>query len=161
MINKDRISRISKSISLESLHSQPTTGTSILSSTKISLYFLKESNKNNRRKTLLLTPHRTKSVHILLANNQQKESYIQESIKVVKNNTSKSPEKNIVHMNMEDNNDFHLKISNSAINIDSTRRAESSSPIEDTNKSNREYVVDEANDQHLIAATYKKNEYNK
>ncbi|CAF1543091.1 unnamed protein product [Rotaria sordida] len=116
MINKDRITSISKSLSLDSLSTQPTTDTSFLTSTRDQQKNLKISKDNKRRKAILPTPHKPQKEYNLFVMNSKKGLNSQEQNITLKDNRTQSYDKDTAQL---ENDNKCIKTSNKISQIDS------------------------------------------
>ncbi|CAF1415405.1 unnamed protein product [Rotaria sp. Silwood1] len=156
MINKDRISSISKSLSLDSLSTQPTTDTSILTSTRDQEKDLKISKDNKRRKAILPTPHKPRKEYNLFVMNSKKDLNSQDQSKTLKDIRSQPCDKDTLDREIfSNNNNKCINTSNKLLHIDSNCEI-ASSVVDNTNTQNREYNVAVKVDQQKDDDTYNK-----
>ncbi|CAF1336330.1 unnamed protein product [Rotaria sordida] len=133
MMSQDHITCISKSLSLDSLSTQPTTDTSFLTSTRDQQKSLKISKDNKRRKAILPTPHKPKQEYNLLVMNSKKGLNSQEQNITLKDNRSQSYDKDTAQL---ENNNKCMKTSNKFSQIDSNCEI-ASSVVDNTDRQNR------------------------
>ncbi|CAF3328914.1 unnamed protein product [Rotaria sp. Silwood2] len=156
MISKDRISCISKSLLLDSLSTQPTIDTSILTSTRDQETNLKISADNKRRKAILPTPHKPKNEHNLFLMNSKKGLNSQEQRLALKDSRSQSCDKDTANLEIfNDNDNIRIKASNRSTHIGSNCEI-ASSVVDNTNRQNREHNVAVYVDQQKNDDAYKK-----
>ena len=93
----DRACTISKSQSLDSLHTQSTKDTTLLTSTEIQPTQIEISKHNNRRKAILPTPHKPKNEWGLLIMNTKNNSCSGDQIAKLKANRSQEYDKDVLY----------------------------------------------------------------
>ena len=142
MTSKERIVRISKSLSLDSLSIQPTANVSILTSTRDQEKKFTIFNDNKRRKAILPTPNKPKREQNLITTYSKKNSNGQEQQATSDNYYSQCQNlKAVDHSMPENDNDLVVKTVDSSIYIDSNNKVQAS-VVNYTNRMNKKFNVD-------------------
>ena len=142
MTSKERIVRISKSLSLDSLSIQPTANVSILTSTRDQEKKFTIFNDNKRRKAILPTPNKPKREQNLITTYNKKNSNDQEQQATSENYYSQCQNLKAVDYSMPENDDDLVgKTVDSSIYIDSNNEVQAS-VVNHTNRMNKKFNVD-------------------